>query len=201
MVAKVKTNIRQLQRNLKRRETTSFAFAMKRAGDRAAKLSEKVLKDQAKKRMTIRRRNFPVFVVRKGRVRRGSATLSKNPMVFNHSNIEDIMDLQVHGGIRKPEKSQFLLIRSNRAQWGRSFTPGQRSRQYVSGREGRLVIYRRLVRRDRVVGFLRKSVRVRQHYRPYDTLPQITETANRLGLLYLRAEVAAWSRRYGSPAV
>ena len=198
----VKSNVAELQRNLRRLGTTSIAFATKRAADRAAKLSVKILRDRAGRRMTIRRRNFPVFVVRKAKVKKGYANLSKPAMVFNHSSIEDIMRLQVHGGIRKPERGKFLLIRADESKWGRRFTGAQRARQYTArGKGGKVNIYRRLPRENKRVAFLREQANVRIHYRPYDALPQITDMYARLARLYLRAEFAAWERRYGRPSV
>ena len=136
-----------------------------------------------------RRKTFPPFVIKKAKITGGE--ISRKTQVFNHPNVDDILRLQIRGGIRTPEKAENLLIRTDRSKWGRSFTQNQRGRQYVS-EDGRR-IYRKFARKDdKVVAFLRKQASVPKRYNIAKPVRDIEKKIPFFGNLYLRSEIKKW---------
>ena len=195
MVARLVSNIQHRQRNLQRLRTRNLAFAMKSISDRAAVELVYELRQQAQKDFNIRRKSFPSFRIVKAAA--GQDRLTRTAKVTNAAGLNDILRLQLSGGIRRPQKKRRLLVRSDMSKWGRKFTAGQRAKQYRGRtKRGRLVVYQYFRRQGpRIVASLPKSARIKKRYDIFAAVRATRKKLPQLGAFYLRLEVAGWERR------
>ena len=126
--ARLVHNIDKRRENLERLRTRNLAFAMKAISDHAARELVYERREQARQDFTVRRKSFPGFKVVKAAA--GATGLTRRARVVNTARLNDILRLQIRGGIRRPGKKKRLLILADRTKWGRKSRIGRNRRLY-----------------------------------------------------------------------
>ena len=157
-------NAAQIQQYLASVRSRSIPFALKRATDNIGRKlagTKGTFNREWRKHLNARRRNFPGSQIFMKPAKVSGSQISRPTRVFSSAKAESILNAQIHGAIRKPEKSAAFPVPIKRTRTGRA----SRINPKTSYRAGQYIFRRyKGSRKDELLAVLKPSVTVPPHF-------------------------------------